>query len=342
MPIRQDKEGRWHAEACVGRRRLHRRLPPGSTAGDAKLVLAELIRALHNTAPQQAITIPGDPPLIDLLADYSQRHALTLRSADTAQYHAARIGPWCEGRRASETRQVVATIVQDMTGHYAPATINRSLGTLSKALRMAWQRGAVTQDYSGLVQRLPENNARTTSLTMAEVAKLADCASPAVRAAIWISLLTGCRRGEVLAIQPDMVGRDVITLPAGATKTERAREVPIIPPLRPWLQQVPIPLNFEGLKSGFERARVKAGMKHVTFHDLRRSCGTLLIREGVPLHVVSRILGHTSTAVTERVYAHLSSAQVAKGMAALSRLHRGLTPEAEQKQKRPRRAVASA
>ena len=221
---------------------------------------------------------------------------------------------------------MVNAIAQDMAGHYAPGTINRSLGTLSKALRMAWQRGAVGQDYSGLIQRLPENNARTLSLSMAQVAKIADCASPATRAAIWISLLTGCRRGEVLAITPDMIGAETILLPAGATKTERAREVPIIAPLRPWLASVPVALTFEGLKSGFRRARDKAGMPEVHFHDLRRSCGTLLIREGVPLHIVSRILGHTSTAVTERVYAHLSSTQVHQGLDALTRLHRALTP----------------
>jgi integrase len=326
MPIRQDDQGRWHAEACISRRRLHRRLPAGSTARDAKRVEAELIRALHSTTPQRTVTIPGDPSLVALLADYATRHAETLRSPDTARHHAARIGRWCEGRRASDTRQVVSAIIQDMTGHYAPATINRSLGTLGKALRMAWERGEVAQDYSGLCKRLPERNARTVSLSMAEVQRIADCASAPVRAAIWLSLLTGCRRGEVLAIRPDMIGTDTLLIPAGATKTERAREVPIIAPARPWLAMTPIPLNFEGLKSGFQRARVKAGMPHVNFHDLRRSCGTLLIRQGVPLHVVSRILGHTSTTVTERVYAHLSTQQVHAGMSALADLHQALTP----------------
>lgn len=287
---------------------------------------AELVRALHADAPRREVVIPGDPPLVTLLADYAERHAETLRSPETAKHHAARIGRWCEGRRASETRQVVASIVRDMTGHYAPGTINRSLGTLSKALRLAWERGSVSTDYSTLIKRLPENNARTVSLTMAEVARIADCASEPVRVAIWVSLLTGCRRGEVLAIQPGDIGPDSILLRAGNTKTERAREVPIIAPVRPWLAMLPLGITFEGVKSGFRRAREKAGMPHVHFHDLRRSCGTLLIREGVPLHIVSRILGHTSTSVTERVYAHLSSAQVAQGLDALSRLHRELTP----------------
>lgn len=78
--------------------------------------------------------------------------------------------------------------------------------------------------------------------------------------------------------------------------------------MRPWLKHVGkdgLGINFEGLKSGFRRAREAAGMPEVTFHDLRRSCGTLLVQQGVQLHVVSKLLGHSSTAVTEKVHAHL-------------------------------------
>jgi integrase len=63
-------------------------------------------------------------------------------------------------------------------------------------------------------------------------------------------------------------------------------------------------------------------MPHVQFRDLRRSCGTLLIQTGtVPLHVVSRILGHSSVQVTERVYAHLAPRQLHAGLDALTALH---------------------
>lgn len=265
-----------------------------------------------------------------LVADYSQRHALTLRSPETAQYHAYRIGSWIEGKRASDTRQVSAAIVQGLTARgYKPATINRSLNALSHALRQAWERGEVAADYSGQVRRLPERNARHTWLTLEQVRQIADHASDAVRAGIWISVLTGCRRGEALALRPQMIGRDTITLPAGATKTLRTRTVPIIPPLRPWLKHIGqdgLGITFEGLKSGWRRARESAGMPDVQFRDLRRSTGTLLIQSGVPLHHVSQILGHTSTQVTERVYAHLAGSQLKASMGELARLHRALTP----------------
>lgn len=342
MPIRKDKAGYWHAEACVNRKRLHRRLPAGASQSDAKRVEAELIRALHKTQPKRAPVIPGDPPLTELLAEYTERHALTLRSPETARFHAYRIGQWLEGRRASETREVAAAIRDDLLKAYKPATVNRSLGALRKALALAWEQGKTEADYSTLVKRIAEHNARTTSLTIAEVARLADHASQQVRAAIWLSLFTGCRRGEILAMRPEHIGAESITIPAGSTKTLRSRSVPIIAPARPWLEHVPLTINFEGLKTGFRRAREAAGMPHVTFHDLRRSCGTLLIQHGVPLHVVSKLLGHTSTTVTERVYAHLGSDQLRKGLEKLGHVYtESLHRDPERQDKRPRRAAAS-
>jgi integrase len=261
---------------------------------------------LHQRATVKRPTIPGDPLLTELLADYSERHALTLRSTDTAQYHAYRIGRWCEGRRASEVQQVAEAIIQDLTGHYAPATINRSLGTLKKALRMAWKRGRVTADYSGLIERLPENNQRTDTLSIQQVRELADAASEPVRAAIWVGLLTGCRRGEVCKIQKADIGEDVIRIQAGNTKTLRYREVPIVPALRPWLEHLPLSVTFEGVKSGVRRAREKAGLPGIGFHILRHSCASILLATGADLYTISKILGHSSVNVTQR-YSHMQT-----------------------------------
>lgn len=334
MPVRKDATGRWHAEACVGRRRLHRRLPEGATARDAQRVEAELINALHQQATARAPIIPGDPPLTELLADYAERHALQLRSPATAQFHAYRIGRWCEGRRASETRAVASHIVQDLTGQYAPATINRSLGALRKALRIAWETGRTPVDYSSLVKALPENNARSTYLSMQQVDAIAQHASPPVRAAIWVALLTGCRRGEVCKIAAEDIGRDRIRILAGNTKTLRHREVPIVPALRPWLKHLPLAIGFEGVKSGFRRAREAAGMPHVHFHDLRHSCATILLGLGVDLHVVREILGHTSIKTTER-YAHVMVKPQRQALAKLGRLHQDLHRPAKRRPNAP-------
>lgn len=295
----------------VNRRRIHRILPPGASASDAKRTEAEIRSSLG----RRGVTIPGDPPLHAIMELYVE-HAKTLRSAKTAEFHALRAGPWLEQHRASEAQQAAAAMVQDMRGHYAPATINRSLGALKKALTLAWERGTTPENYGARIKRLPENNARDVALTVEQIKAVADAASEQVRAAIWIATYTGCRRGEILALQPEDIGESELTIRAGNTKTLRTRTVPIIEPLKPWLKYVPLTINFEGLKTGFRRARVTAKLPHVTFHDLRRSCGTLMVQAGVDLYVVSKLLGHSSVAVTQSRYAHLQTAQIRKGLEA--------------------------
>lgn len=264
--------------------------------------------------------------MIEVMALYTTE-AAHLRSPQTALHHAARIGPWVARYRASQARQCAAAVISDMRGHYAPATINRSLGCLKRGLRLAWEKGITAADHSAAVRRLPEHNARDVYLDMTQVQQIAQHASAAVRAAIWIALLTGCRRGEVLAIAPADIGPDSILIRAGNTKTLKTRTVPIVPALRPWLAQIPLGVTYEGLKSGFRRAREKAGMPEVHYHDLRHSCATILLGLGVPLDVVRDILGHSTIKTTER-YAH---ALVHRQRAALERLgdlHQALTPDA--------------
>jgi len=53
------------------------------------------------------------------------------------------------------------------------------------------------------------------------------------------------------------------------------------------------------------RRRSSAGVRPITLHDLRHTHATLLLRRGVPIHVVSRRLGHASPAITLAIYSHV-------------------------------------
>lgn len=60
------------------------------------------------------------------------------------------------------------------------------------------------------------------------------------------------------------------------------------------------------LSVGFKRVLRNAGLPETTrFHDLRHSCATLLIQQGVHLRVVMEILGHSSITTTADTYAHV-------------------------------------
>jgi integrase len=332
VSIWTDKESRRHVGVMRGGRRVHRILPAGASARDAQLLEAELITALSK---QREPAIPGDPTMTEVMGLYVE-HAQRLRSPDTAVFHAARLGPWAEKYRASQARECAAHVLRDMQGVYAAATINRSLGAMKKALSLAWERGLTPENYGLRVKRLPEHNLRDMTLSMGQVKALAEQASDQVAAAIWIALFTGCRRGEILAMQPDDIGEDVIAIRAGNTKTLKARTVPIVPPLRKYLKAIPLNLTAEGLKTGFRRARVAAEMPWVTFHDLRRSCGTLMIEAGVDIYVVSKLLGHSSVAVTQQRYGHM---QVDAMRAGLERTFGTAQRITQAKAQRPRRAA---
>lgn len=328
MSIWIDKAGRRHVGIMLDGKRVHRIMPPRSSAGDAKRIESEIRAAVG----RRSVTIPGDPLIAEAMALYMIA-ADRLRSPETAKHHARRIGQWIEGHRASDARTVASAIVTDMTGHYEPATINRSLGTLKRGLKLLWESGRCPVDYSTHIKRLPENNARTTYLTVDQVKQIADHASINVRAAIWIALFTACRRGEICKIeQPDIAG-DSIRIHAGNTKTLRTRDVPIVGALKPWLRFLPLKINAEGLKTGFRRAREAADMAHVHFHDLRHSCASILIASGVDLYTVGQILGHTSAESTKR-YAHMDISQKRDA------LERTFTPEITQA--KPKRKVKTA
>ena len=58
----------------------------------------------------------------------------------------------------------------------------------------------------------------------------------------------------------------------------------------------------------------------VRLHDLCHTAGTLALRQGVPLHTVSRMLGHSDPAMTLRRYAHVLKDMEDKGGRAMDDL----------------------
>jgi integrase len=55
----------------------------------------------------------------------------------------------------------------------------------------------------------------------------------------------------------------------------------------------------------FKPARNRAGIPPIHFHDLRHTYATLALLNGVPVKVVSEVLGHKDIATTLRTYAHV-------------------------------------
>jgi integrase len=62
-------------------------------------------------------------------------------------------------------------------------------------------------------------------------------------------------------------------------------------------------LSPNAVSKAFLRAQAGLGLPRVTIHGLRHSHATILLRDRVPVHIVSRRLGHKDPSVTLNVYA---------------------------------------
>ena len=60
----------------------------------------------------------------------------------------------------------------------------------------------------------------------------------------------------------------------------------------------------------FKKEARRLGIPDIRFHDLRRTFGYNLIRQGRPIYAVSKLLGHSSVTTTERHYAPLLATEI--------------------------------
>ncbi|HCG00892.1 MAG TPA: site-specific integrase [Chloroflexi bacterium] len=65
------------------------------------------------------------------------------------------------------------------------------------------------------------------------------------------------------------------------------------------------PLDGTVISHQFHKVLERAGLAQRRFHDLRHSCATLLLAQGVPARVVMEVLGHSQIALTMNTYAHV-------------------------------------
>ncbi len=125
---------------------------------------------------------------------------------------------------------------------------------------------------------------------------------------------TGMRKSEGLRLKwADIHDR---MLAIGKAKSGKVRSVPLSDLALDWLSKlirfIDIPYVFvdparhepwKGPRGPFERAREKAGLEWVSFHDLRHFRATQWLMSGVDVNTVKELLGHSSIQTTMR-YVH--------------------------------------
>lgn len=126
---------------------------------------------------------------------------------------------------------------------------------------------------------------------------------------------TGLRRGELLDLRPSDIAPDLRSLRVRVGKGRKTRTVPMNAICRDIVERNRSDNNHflflerEASSSGqgrlCRRLARRAAIPSFGPHALRHYFATRLILAGVALKVVSKILGHSSVAITEHIYCHI-------------------------------------
>ena len=234
-----------------------------------------------------------------------------------------------EIRPALGKLKVAAVVYEDIDRMHraiskrAPYRANRCVALLSKMFSLAikWKYRS-DNPCKGIERNTEYKRRRYLSgeelgrLTMALVKHKDRQAADIVR----MLLLTGARRGEVLAAKWDDIDLAAGTWskPAATTKTDTEHEVPLSaaaralladlrersPAQAAWLFPASDGKPRKDIKDAWTRLCRDADIKNARAHDLRHTYASTLASAGQSLPIIGALLGHTTPATTAR-YAHL-------------------------------------
>jgi len=86
------------------------------------------------------------------------------------------------------------------------------------------------------------------------------------------------------------------------------------------------PIDPSNFRRQFDKVFAKAGLFGWHPHELRHSAASIMLAAGVPLEVVSRVLGHASIRITADVYGHIMDPQRQQAADAMSTVLWGASP----------------
>lgn len=178
------------------------------------------------------------------------------------------------------------------------------------------------------MRKAKEPDGRVRYLTADERQALIDGANDRLRIYIVAALQTGARRAELMRLRWADVDMTTGVVTFRRTKNGRDRSVPMTDALRALFQSLPRPIAASApvlpvyddphvLTRSFARLVERAGLKDVTFHDLRHDVASTLTMAGANQRTVMEVLGHRDPRMTVR-YQHLEPGRLRAAMGALN------------------------
>lgn len=254
-----------------------------------------------------------------LAETYVERHAKAKKRSwrNDDSYMRRYVIPKLGSRLAGSITTADIARIHSEIGENHPYTANRVIEVVRKMYNAArtWHLIPREMQNPGVgIERFTEAK-RRRYVTPAELPKLAKAIDSEqnefAQHAIWLLLLTGLRRNEVLNAKWSDVDLKQRTFFIGQTKNGEALLTPLS---RAAVARLKIITRIDGnpyiicggvsgrplvnLRPAWKRVRNAAGLQDVRIHDLRRTVGSWLVRDGASLHLVGAVLNHRDQKTT--------------------------------------------
>jgi integrase len=233
----------------------------------------------------------------------------------------------------------------------SPATLLKVHRMLHSAFQLAVRWDAMPQNITELVIAPPTRQRHEFDTFTIEQARsfLKAVRGDRLEALYVLAITTGMRQGELLGLRWQDVDLERRQLQlVRQLKTRQSRRAVVLPQLAAtalvdhrvrqaaereqqgvlWEDHglvfpntVGRPLNPHNLRQrSFFPLLARADLPRIRFHDLRHSCATLLLSEGVHPKIVSDLLGHSQIGITLDLYSHVTATMQAVAAEAMGRL----------------------
>lgn len=230
---------------------------------------------------------------------------------------------WGTRKAKDIKRREVIVLLDRIVERGAPIQANRTLACIRRMFNWAIERDILDASPCVQIKAPAKENQRDRALSDAEVATFwhgLDKArmSETIRLALRLQLVTGQRKGELLAAEWAEIDKEntLWTIPAEKTKNNMQHVVPLTPLAfellvaiegnsngSPYLFPSPRtdrPVTGQSVDHAVRNNRELIGVGDVTPHDLRRTVATRLAALGTNRLILSKILNHVDRSVTGR------------------------------------------
>lgn len=227
----------------------------------------------------------------EIIERYMREVTPTMRSEkeDLIRLNAIARHPICKLNMVSLTSARLAAYRDERLKAVSPGTVIREFAYFSSIINHARREWGINiSNPVMLVRKPPSPQGRNRILNLEERIRLLGALEPTGRKSIWMkplvefALETAMRRGEMLSLLWKNVDLQKQIAFLELTKNGESRTVPLSTTAIAVLQQLQhidervFPINHAAVSANFAKARKRANLEDVHFHDLRHTAITLL------------------------------------------------------------------